>query len=71
MEVERYKYVKKNHVFFTSESSNHQISISPCQNAGKPMTIQIFKVRGPRKFVVKRLNGVKVGSLRAKFRKFH
>ncbi len=27
------------------------------------MTIQMFKVRGPRKFMVKRLNGIKVGSL--------
>ncbi len=51
LETERYKNRRKNHVFFTSESSNHQISISPHQSGDKVVLIQNFKVRGPRKFV--------------------
>ncbi len=66
MESERYKNRKLFHVFFTSESSNHLISISLHQTAGKPMMIHMLNVRDPRKFVVKRLNKAKVDPLRAK-----
>ena len=51
LEIERYKKGNKIHVFFTNESSNHQISISPCQSGDNVVLIQTFKVRGPRNFV--------------------
>ncbi len=56
----------QHYVFFTNEISNHQISISLHQNAGKPMMIQMFNASRPRKFVVKKLNKAKVGPLEAK-----